>query len=328
MIDIEERLLLRSTAGEVFGSGPSPGDIAALGWLGLLTAEAKGGEGWFPYEAALIAMEGGRCGTSSTWSMCALAAAATSKTSEGSAWTEGLLGGDLVGSYAHAPGLAVADGTVSGTAGRVLSDRSPDVVVLAGIPSLGSFAVAVKESGTDLCADVAVLETERALFRLTMQRSAGYAVDAQSVKTLELLATVLLCADTVGAVGRALNIVTEHLVNREAFDVPIASFQVVQHRLVNLATFHSASEALVLSAAAALGEGLGDAERLTLAAHAYIEARAVRAVDDCIQLAGGIGFTWEFPLHHALRRTSTNAALLGSGRASRQRLAVVKGRTG
>ena len=74
MPDLDERLLLRGTAREVFAADPAIEDTAHLGWLGLLTPEDAGGEGWFPYEAALIAMEGGRAGTASTWYMTALAA--------------------------------------------------------------------------------------------------------------------------------------------------------------------------------------------------------------------------------------------------------------
>jgi alkylation response protein AidB-like acyl-CoA dehydrogenase len=48
-------------------------------------------------------------------------------------------------------------------------------------------------------------------------------------------------------------------------------------------------------------------------------------VDECMQLSGGIGFTWEYPLHHELRRVFTNAQLLGTARSSRALLAEVSG---
>jgi Acyl-CoA dehydrogenase, C-terminal domain len=325
--DADEHLLLRSTAGEVFASNPSPGDIASLGWLGLLTSEDFGGEGWFPVEATLIAMQGGQLGTSSTWFMSALAAAWVSQAPETSAWTSPLLSGELVGSYASAPELTAAAGSVSGTVDRLLSQTPPGIVVLDGPEAIGCVAVFLGQNGARVDPVETALETERQLFSLALNGVQSHRIQGGSQPTLALLAMVLLCADTVGAVGRAVQIVTEYLAEREAFDVPIASFQVVQHRLVNLATIQSASEALVLRAAASLAEGEHKAERLALAAHAFIEGRAVQAIDDCIQLAGGIGFTWEFPLHHALRRASTNASLLGSGRSSRRRLAVAEGRS-
>ena len=325
MPDLDERLLLRRTAREVFAADPSIEDIGQLGWLGLLTGEDAGGEGWYPYEAALIALEGGRAGSASTWFMTALAAGILSRTPEAQKQSAALLSGDQVGAFASAPLLTMTAGKVAGTVSRVLSERAPDVVVLAGSPALGPMVTTTQQHGVALHPNVETLETARRLFRLTLDTARVDSIDRRAVAPLELLATVLLSADTVGAVGRAVQIVTDHLVEREAFGVPIASFQVVQHRLVDLTLFHSASEALVLSAAGALASGEPRAERLALAAHTYIESRAVHAVDDCIQLAGGIGFTWEFPLHNLLRRASTNAALLQSPRTSRHQLAALRG---
>lgn len=325
MPDLDERLLLRGTAQEVFASDPSIEDIAQLGWLGLLAAEDVGGEGWFPYEAALIAMEGGRAGTASTWFMTALAAGFLSRTPEAQKEMAALLSGDQVGAFAGAPLLTMTAGTVTGTVSRVLSERAPDVVVLAGPPALGPIVTTTQQHRVALQPNVETLETARRLFRLTLDTARVDSVDRKAVASLELLAIVLLSADTVGAVGRAVEIVTDYLVQREAFGVSIASFQVVQHRLVDLTLFHSASEALVLSAAGALALDEPRAERLALAAHTYIGSRAVQALDDCIQLSGGIGFTWEFPVHNLLRRASTNAALLRSARTSRHQLAAVRG---
>jgi hypothetical protein len=243
-----------------------------------------------------------------------------------SEWMEGLLSGELTGSFASAPELDVTDGTVSGTVRRLLSERPPDVAVLAGIPAVAPLAISLDHGDIRLDRDLTGLETERTLFQLALNRVRAHPIGNDAARTLALTAHVLLCADTVGAVSRAVQIVTQYLAERHAFEVPITSFQIIQHRLVNLATFESAGEALVLRAAAALADGEHTSERLALAAHAYIENRAVQAIDDCIQLAGGIGFTWEFPIHHALRRASTNAALLGSGRSSRHRLAEVEGR--
>jgi alkylation response protein AidB-like acyl-CoA dehydrogenase len=52
-----------------------------------------------------------------------------------------------------------------------------------------------------------------------------------------------------------------------------------------------------------------------------LSARAVPALEDCVQLAGGMGFTWEFPIHHALRRALTNCVAIRTARLSTNRLA-------
>jgi alkylation response protein AidB-like acyl-CoA dehydrogenase len=324
MTDLEEQLLLRRTAKDIFSSDVSLADLAPMGWLGLLTEANVGGEGWFPYEAALLALEGGWAGTASTWYMNALTAGLASQLPGLSATAEALLAGEQVGSFAHSTNVSSAGDAVSGSIARVLSERPPDVVVLTGLPS-HAVIVDLREGAGAVLSDVEGLETERQIYRLELDQMTVQSTASPNAASLELMATVLLCADTVGAVRRAAQIVTDYLVQREAFEVPIASFQVIQHRLVNLDILHRASEALVLRAAAALAEHEPRAEQLVLAAHSYIEGRAVRAIDDCIQLAGGIGFTWEFPIHHALRRVSTNASLLGSGRTSRRQLASAKG---
>jgi alkylation response protein AidB-like acyl-CoA dehydrogenase len=73
--------------------------------------------------------------------------------------------------------------------------------------------------------------------------------------------------------------------------------------------------------ALAAGEALDDAVTLSAVAHAFVGSKAAAAVDECMQLSGGIGFTWEYPLHHELRRVFTNGYLLGTARASRALLA-------
>ena len=323
MATTDEHRLLRSTAREVYASDPSPDDFAALGWYGLLTDERAGGAGWFPEEAALIAMEGGNAGSTTTWFQNALVAAFASEAPGLSGWTPGLLSGEAIGAFGHSTDLSWGEDVVSGSVARVVSDRKPNMVVLTGPPGTHTVAVHLGQHGAGVHGDVVALETERQLYRLTLDQVGAVRVSPGT--RVEMAAIVLLCSDSVGAVARALHLVTGYLVEREAFEVPIASFQTIQHRLVDLVTFQKASEALVLRAAQALASDDPRAERLTLAAHAYIEGRAVQAIDECIQLAGGIGFTWEFPLHHALRRVATNAAIFGPGRDSRRRLASSSG---
>jgi alkylation response protein AidB-like acyl-CoA dehydrogenase len=101
--------------------------------------------------------------------------------------------------------------------------------------------------------------------------------------------------------------------------VPIASFQAEQQRLVDLLVFEAKARAIIMKAARALeaDENLDDAITLAAAAHAFVVAKATASVDECMQLSGGIGFTWEYPLHHELRRVFTNGYLLGTARSSR-----------
>jgi alkylation response protein AidB-like acyl-CoA dehydrogenase len=93
--------------------------------------------------------------------------------------------------------------------------------------------------------------------------------------------------------------------------------------LVDLSILHTSAKALVFRAAKAIEQKTGAS--LVDAAHLYLSARAVPALEDCVQLSGGMGFTWEFPIHHALRRVLTNCAAIRTSRLSGNRLARSQG---
>lgn len=142
---------------------------------------------------------------------------------------------------------------------------------------------------------------------------------------------LLISADVVGALSNALGRLTAYLKERVAFGAPIASFQAVQHRLVDLLVFEEKSRAIVtkgartLASAALADDAMRTAVTQAAVAHAFVSAKATAAIDECMQLSGGIGFTWEYPLHHELRRAATDACLLGTARSSRALLAEVSG---
>ena len=327
MIDVEDAEILRSTAREIVTRGCNLDQAAALGWTGLFTAEDAGGEGWHPLEAVLIAIESGRAASASSWTTTAIAAGIVSSIPGHAAPAVGLLDGSRLGvvSVTHLESLIADNGGVSGATGRMLAEREPDVVVLLDRRVDQALVFLAGDAGVELDEDTSGLETIRLVYRARLESASAIKLVGDQVARLRIASLLLSVADTVGAVQAAVELVSSYLSDRVAYGAAIASFQAVQHRLVDLTVFELAADALVRRAARALAEGDPDAERLAAAAHTFTEARAVEAIDDCIQLAGGIGFTWEFPLHHLLRRASTNAALFGSGRASRDRLARLGG---
>jgi alkylation response protein AidB-like acyl-CoA dehydrogenase len=137
------------------------------------------------------------------------------------------------------------------------------------------------------------------------------------------VARVLLSADSLGALSTTFERLVGYLKDRTAFGAPIASFQAVQHRLVDLLVLETKARAVVMKAARALAsaDDAADVTALSVVAHAFVASKATAAVDECMQLSGGIGFTWEYPLHHGLRRVFTNGYLLGTARSSRADLA-------
>ena len=112
-----------------------------------------------------------------------------------------------------------------------------------------------------------------------------------------------LCAEAVGAMDVAKDATLDYLRTRKQFGVPIGSFQALQHRMADLLVEIEQARSAVINAAAALD----DADRVTReralsAAKVSIGRIGTRVAEECIQLHGGIGMTWELPLAHYAKR--------------------------
>jgi len=150
----------------------------------------------------------------------------------------------------------------------------------------------------------------------------GAADDVQ--RQLEV-ALVLQNAETMGAVDRVLAFTLEYADDRIAFGRPIASYQALKHRFADMKTWLEACHGTATASARAVATGADNAAELVSVATSYIADRAPLIVQDCVQVHGGIGVTWEHDLHLYLRRVTQNTMLLGSARQHRERLAVLLG---
>ena len=121
----------------------------------------------------------------------------------------------------------------------------------------------------------------------------------------------VLAAEQLGLAQRCLDMTVGYLKERRQFARPIGSFQALKHRLADLWTMITLARAASRYAAACLADGDPDAPvAVALAKSACCEA-AVTAAQECVQLHGGIGFTWEHPAHLYLKRAK--AASIGFG---------------
>ena len=303
---------LRTSAREFLAErvdAESVADLAGMDWTGLLVDEPLGGAGWRPAEAAVVAEELGRAGDRSTWFGTTLAAAAvaTAPREIRDRWLSALLDGTAPA------GVAPAAGTVRATGADAVR-----LLVTLGRNGIHLFEVS---DATPIERDEELLDVTRPAWRVQLSGAVGVPIGGpERADQLLAVAKVLLSADSLGAVSNTFERLVGYLRERVAFGAPIASFQAVQHRLVDLLMFETKARAVIMRAARELaGPELpaDGAFALSAAAHAFVAAKATAAVDECMQLSGGIGFTWEYPLHHALRRTFTNGYLLGTARSSR-----------
>ena len=125
--------------------------------------------------------------------------------------------------------------------------------------------------------------------------------------------TALAAAELVGLSGRAFEITLDYIKTREQFDKPIGSFQVIQHRAVDLNVMCEVAQAGVRAALVQMDSETDPKVRTPIASRA--KARAVTAAKkitrDAIQLHGAVGYTDEFDIGLYLNRALVLSAWLG-----------------
>jgi acyl-CoA dehydrogenase len=127
-----------------------------------------------------------------------------------------------------------------------------------------------------------------------------------------------VAADSIGVGSRALAMAVEWAGERHQFGRAIGSFQAVSHRCADMLVALEGARSQVLAGAEADVE---ESEYLAdLATAAALDA-GVLAAEGALQIHGGVGFTWEHPIHLLLRRAQANAVLVGRADALRDRAA-------
>ncbi len=117
----------------------------------------------------------------------------------------------------------------------------------------------------------------------------------------------------------------EYAEQRYSFGRPLVSYQALKHRFADMKMWLEASHATSTAAASAVDSGSEHAAELISVAKAYIGDRTPAILQDCVQLHGGIGVTWEHDLHLYLRRVIQDRSLFGTPRDHRERVAAIVG---
>jgi alkylation response protein AidB-like acyl-CoA dehydrogenase len=154
-------------------------------------------------------------------------------------------------------------------------------------------------------------------------RGAGADADADGQRAVDAvlqLALVQLVAQSVGTMRRLFDMTLEYAKARVAFGRPIGSFQAVKHLLADLSMVIELSSAIADEAAQALQARGPDAAELASVAKAYVGEAGIQVSQGCLQVHGGIGYTWDHDLHLYLRRLAADATLFGDPAWHRERL--------
>ncbi|MFD1812611.1 acyl-CoA dehydrogenase family protein [Rhodococcus gannanensis] len=215
--------------------------------------------------------------------------------------------GTVTGVVERVAGAPVADvlvvlGTDAGTGDPVLATVTPEDVSITAQESI------------DITATVGIVHLDAAPATVI---ASGAAV-REVLESSRPVAQLLVAADSVGVANRALALAVEWAGEREQFGHVIGSYQAISHKCADLLVGAEGARGQVLAAA---DRDAADPDVLVSADLAAAEAlaTAVRASEACIQVHGGIGFTWEHPAHLLLRRAVANEAWLGRPDAMRAR---------
>jgi alkylation response protein AidB-like acyl-CoA dehydrogenase len=311
--------------------------LVELGWVGMLVPVANGGSDAGLLQTSIVLEQMGRVPLPGPFLSSAVMATLAAKALGANELLEGLATGERRGTVAlQEAGNGDPLGTVRARARRrgagwVASGHKP--LVLDGHTADWALVVARTEEGVRTF----LLEGPPALAVPTLdptRKAAALSLDEAPVvpvgpagsqaaiwrRVLDDVA-VALAAETVGAADRALEMAIAYTSGRIVFDRPVATFQVVKHKIVDM--FHALEMARVgvQFAAWASDAESPERERAVAMAASYASGAGVRVTGEDIQLHGGVGFTWANDAHFLFKRAKQNEVLLGGAGHERHRLA-------
>lgn len=147
--------------------------------------------------------------------------------------------------------------------------------------------------------------------------------DAAVVRQVQS-AAVLLSAEAVGAMETAFDMTVDWAFERYTFGRALASYQALKHRFADMKSWLEASHAVSDAAAEAVADASAMAGETVCAAKSYIGEQGVELAQDCVQIHGGIGVTYEHDLHFYLRRVTLDRLLYGTPAEHRRWLAAMQ----
>ncbi|SCX33838.1 acyl-CoA dehydrogenase family protein [Mycolicibacterium fluoranthenivorans] len=312
---------------------------AELGWTSLLVPEELGGgsvSGAGVADLALVAEQAGRTVAPGPLHPVSVVLSGLVEAPDGHTdLIEALVSGETVASWAvyephrpfepssaHTTASRTESGyRIDGVKDRVEAGTQADLflVVAESDGALRQFLVPADAPGVSVTTQKSV-DLVKTYARVQFD---GVDIDASAVlgsaeqtgaviERQRQVALILQCAEIVGILDAVLAMTNQWLLDRHSFGRPLASYQALKHRFADMKMWFEACRATTAGAVEAVGARSPEAPMLVSVAKAYVAERAPMMLQDCVQLHGGIGVTWEHDLHLYLRRTVLNRAMYGS----------------
>ena len=307
--------------------------MAEQGWPGTAIPESHGGAGFGYLELCVIAEELGRSLAPTPFSssvyLATEAILLAGSDAQKKTWLPKLAMGEAIGCFALAEGAApspkaiatrAADGKLVGAKTPVADGDVADVaiVIARSGDALSLFLVDLKSVGVARTV-VKTVDPTRSHARIVFDGAAAELLGAAGqgwALTQQVLdrAAVLVAFEQVGGAQAALDMAREYALGRFAFGRPIASFQAIKHKLVDMYVATELARSNAYYAAWALSTGARELPVAAAAARVSATEAFWLSAKENIQTHGGMGFTWEFDCHLYYRRAKLLALALGSAR--------------
>jgi alkylation response protein AidB-like acyl-CoA dehydrogenase len=285
--------------------------LTESGWSGIAVAQEYGGQGLGLLELALVVEELAYCLAPGTF----LGNAAS-----------GLLlaaAGSVEQRRLSLPGIAsgtrpVAFGVLDHDGGALLIDiGGAEQAVLAGVDR-----ALFTQFRSDQLERIAGVDLTRRMHRL--EEASGETLDGGLALGIDQV-EVVIAAELVGVAQHALDMAVAHAGQRHQFGRLIGAYQAVSHRCADMLIAVESARSAVLSAGWTADHAPQDLAFAASVAKVAAAQAASHATAAALQIHGGMGFTWEHPIHLFFRRAIVSSRLLGSVDVHLDRAAALAG---
>jgi alkylation response protein AidB-like acyl-CoA dehydrogenase len=298
-------------------------ELADQGWLGIHVPEDCGGQGFGLLELAIVTEELARAVAPGPAVPTMLASAFLSRLGDRGKRKEllrGLADGTLPTAVAFEgsgkleftkgpQGSAVLSGTL-----RPVLGAGSARLLLAPVAG-GTFCMVDLEDQGVTVEPLSSLDLVRRVCSVHLEAVSvpeDRVFEARLPQDLRNLALCVFSAECAGGGRWCLEVATEHAIDRRQFGRPIGQFQAVKHRLADMLVSVEQTTALAWDCAQALDAAEpSEGEMAALLCGSVALDSYVECAKGCVQLLGGMGFTWEHDAHLHLRRALSIRQLLG-----------------
>ncbi len=266
-------------------------DLAEMGVFALRLPEADGGVGLGTADAVLVFCELGR------------------RLVPGPAvWSH--LAASLVPGAGS--GECIVGGVELGGGGPILVEQLEGIDRLLAVQPEGLFVIdARRVEGRPVKTPLDPLTPVHEVRSLPDGEQVGGPSDAAR---LRLEGAALVAGQQLGIAEATLELANAYAKGREQFGQPIGAFQAVKHILADMFVRQEVARAAAYAAGATLDDpAVGDVPRAVSVAKLTAGEAALKNARACIQVHGGMGYTWEVPAHYYLKRAWLLESLFGNG---------------